>query len=83
MRTFSLDKSTARLLQDSVLRAMEVLDQAIKGAEADVPSHAIEALKRGFCQVIADLDYEVLEPIYRAHPELREHDAAAHPPYPG
>lgn len=83
MRTFSLDRSTALQLQESVLRAMEVLGQAIKGTEEDIPPDSIKRLKRSFGQVIADLDHEMHEPLYRAHPELREHDAAAHLPYPG
>jgi hypothetical protein len=82
MQQVTLDKETAMHIQVHGLSSLQALHEALAEVEPHIPDHASGAFKRRFAGMIAELDIEVLEPIYRAHPELRDGDDGAHPPYP-
>lgn len=81
VKALVLDKETAIHIQAQVLSSLEVLNATITEVSPHLTHEALEGLKRKFAEVIANLDLEILEPIYRSHPELRERDAGAYPPY--
>ena len=77
----TMDRTTATALQESVLRALEALFAAARDARELLSEPEFEGIGKALARVSSALDLEVLETIYRFHPDLRERDEGAYPPY--
>lgn len=77
-----MDVQVAEELQAQVLRAINEVFSACNAIREGLPQDVGTPLLRQIVSVVHILDADVLEVIYRHHPQLREADPGAFPAIP-
>lgn len=65
------DDEVARQLSETALEVGRLLNDVLFAAQEKCPEAELLALRRAVGQVLGELLLSVLNPLYRAHPELR------------
>jgi len=77
--SFPMDRAVAAEINQRIEKAMSDMFVAIDDLRETLDEAAFKKLTGDLCNIVFDLDYYVLEPIYREHPDLRPPDMGPYP----